>query len=391
MDNFANIGKAIIIQSLGIQKNYTEVIESTIDTIDYNNTACAACKYRAIINTFDKNSKAYADSCAACENCPNKALTQKNVYRKVYHNEKNRYGYRPMLKGNAIKLLWLLHFYHPDNNGILYDIDANELAHTLGCNVRTVWNNLLVLQEYTYISYSRTSYGLLNIVLNDYENYYLPANKGGRGFLVVSKELMQKLISVKSLVSLRICIRELVNLDAPELKGQASVDYKHIRDIRSVLPPYCKPSIIKSRLAECPDIFTVMVNNDMVRFEINPNFVPKIQKASAHDEYIGELQKFIWNFNQNVAYINAGGESPDELRIFFDKIYPNASYKLMYLNDIEVDDLASLALHYSYNIVINALSVVYREYFMYEKQINNLAGLVSTIIRSQFNNSKKAA
>ena len=129
----------------------------------------------------------------------------------------------------------------------------------------------------------------------------------------------------------------------------------------------------------------------MVRFEINPNFVPKIQKASAHDEYIGELQKFIWNFNQNVAYINAGGESPDELRIFFDKIYPNATYKLMYLNDIEVDDLASLALHYSYNIVINALSVVYREYFMFEKQINNLAGLVSTIIRSQFNNSKKAA
>ena len=59
--------------------------------------------------------------------------------------------------------------------------------------------------------------------------------------------------------------------------------------------------------------------------------------------------------------------------------------------NIEVDDLASLALHYSYNIVINALSVVYREYFMFEKQINNLAGLVSTIIRSQFNNSKKAA
>lgn len=54
LDNFANIGKAAIIQSLGIQKNYTEVIETTVDAIDYSNTACSTCKYKAIINTFDK-------------------------------------------------------------------------------------------------------------------------------------------------------------------------------------------------------------------------------------------------------------------------------------------------------------------------------------------------
>lgn len=54
MDNFANIGKAAIIQSLGIQKNYTEEIETTVDAIDYSNTACSTCKYKAIINTFDK-------------------------------------------------------------------------------------------------------------------------------------------------------------------------------------------------------------------------------------------------------------------------------------------------------------------------------------------------
>ena len=53
LDNFANIGKAAIIQSLGIQKNYTEEIETTVDAIDYSNTACSTCKYKAIINTFD--------------------------------------------------------------------------------------------------------------------------------------------------------------------------------------------------------------------------------------------------------------------------------------------------------------------------------------------------
>ncbi len=62
----------------------------------------------------------------------------------------------------------------------------------------------------------------------------------------------------------------------------------------------------------------------------------------------------------------------------------------MKLTNIEIDDIASLSLHYSYEIVMNALSVVYKEYYMYEKTVNNLAGLMSTIIRAQFNNLKKA-
>ena len=74
LDNFANIGKAAIIQSLGIQKNYTEVIETTVDAIDYSNTACSTCKYKAIINTFDENSKPYADACASCASCPHKIM-----------------------------------------------------------------------------------------------------------------------------------------------------------------------------------------------------------------------------------------------------------------------------------------------------------------------------
>ena len=391
LDNFANIGKSAIIQSLGIQKNYTEEIETTVDAIDYSNTACSTCKYKAIINTFDKNSKPYADACASCASCPHKTLIQKNVYKKIYHNEKNRYGYRPMLKANAIKLFLLLHFYHPDNNGIVYNLEACDLASVIGCNVRTVWNNLKVLEEYTYISYSKNEYGLINVILNDYENYYLPANKGGRGFLVMSKELLTKLNSTDSLVSLRIFIRELLSLDSPELKGVASVDYKNIRDIRNTLPAYCKPSVIKAKLTKNSDIFNVTFKDDVVRFEIDKAYIPKNQKAYVHEEYVGILQNFIWEFNQNVAYVNSGENVSGKFSSFFNINTPVASYKLMKLTDIEIDDIASLSLHYSYDIVINALSVVYKEYYMYEKTVNNLAGLLSTIIRSQFNNLKKAA
>lgn len=391
MDNFANIGKAAIIQSLGFQKNYTEVIESTEDVIDYTNTACQTCKYRSVINSFDKNSKPYADACAACASCPHKALIQKNVYKKIYHNERNRYGYRPMLKTNAIKLFLLLHFYHPDKNGILYDLNPVELADVIGCNVRTIWNNLNVLQEYTYISYSKTKYGFINVILNDYENYYLPANKGGRGFLVMSKELLYKLVSIESLISLRIFIRELLSLDSPDLKGAASVDYKNIRDIRNNLPAYCKPSIIKTQLMSTCNVFRVSFKDDVIRFEIDQTFLPKKQKEYVHNEYVDMLNQFVWDFNRNVAYINAGECVSSRFSSFFYTNSTVASYKLMKLNTIEIDDIASLSLHYSYEIVMSALSVVYKQYYMYEKTVNNLGGLLSTIIRSQFDNLKKAA
>lgn len=391
MDNFANIGKAAIIQSLGFQKNYTEVIESTEDVIDYTNTACQTCKYRSVINSFDKNSKPYADACAACASCPHKALIQKNVYKKIYHNERNRYGYRPMLKTNAIKLFLLLHFYHPDKNGILYDLNPVELADVIGCNVRTIWNNLNVLQEYTYISYSKTKYGFINVILNDYENYYLPANKGGRGFLVMSKELLYKLVSIESLISLRIFIRELLSLDSPDLKGAASVDYKNIRDIRNNLPAYCKPSIIKTQLMSTCNVFRVSFKDDVIRFEIDQTFLPKKQKEYVHNEYVDMLNQFVWDFNRNVAYINAGECVSSRFSSFFYTNSTVASYKLMKLNTIEIDDIASLSLHYSYEIVMSALSVVYKQYYMYEKTVNNLGGLLSTIIRSQFDNLKRAA
>ena len=153
------------------------------------------------------------------------------------------------------------------------------------------------------------------------------------------------------------------------------------------IPGYicCHPRVVRLHLPSGHG------SGDVVRFEIDKAYIPKNQKAYVHEEYVGILQNFIWEFNQNVAYVNSGENVSGKFSSFFNINTPVASYKLMKLTDIEIDDIASLSLHYSYEIVINALSVVYKEYYMYEKTVNNLAGLLSTIIRSQFNNLKKAA
>lgn len=390
LDNFTNIGKAVLIQALGIQKNYTTIIENTVEVVDYSNPSCSSCKYKAIIENFDKDADMYKTASTYCADCPNKLLTTQNVTKKVYHNEKNRYGYRPMLKSNALKLLLLLHFFHPDRFGIIKNVDTREIAQKLNCNIKTVWNNLEILSSYTYISYSKTDTYSINLILNDYENYYLPAHKNGRGFLVLSFDLLNKIILLDSLVTLRIYLRELINLDNANLKGQASVDHKTFKDIRQVLPAYCKPCIIKKSIENAStDIFTTSINNNIIRFEIDKRYIAKNQKTILLQETTDKLKKFIMDFNSVIPEVNSGEIQPEKYNSFLPVDYDRVYYKLISIKKDELDDLANIAIHYSYDLMMLALSNVYKQYILFDKPIKNLPGLVSSIVRSQLDILKK--
>lgn len=259
LDNFTNIGKAVLIQALGIQKNYTTIIENTVEVVDYSNPSCSSCKYKAIIENFDKDSDMYKTASTYCADCPNKLLTTQNVTKKVYHNEKNRYGYRPMLKSNALKLLLLLHFFHPDRFGIIKNVDTREIAQKLNCNIKTVWNNLEILSSYTYISYSKTDTYSINLILNDYENYYLPAHKNGRGFLVLSFDLLNKIILLDSLVTLRIYLRELINLDNANLKGRQVSTIKLLKTFDRFFLLIVNLALLKNQLKMHQQIYLLLL------------------------------------------------------------------------------------------------------------------------------------
>mgnify|MGYP006999407132 CR=1 FL=1 len=219
MDNFTNIGKAVLIQALGIQQNYTTIIDSSVEVTDYSNDNCSTCKYKAIIESFSSDNDIYKMAIDNCNNCPHRILTTKNVTKKIYHNEKNRYGYKPRLKSNSIKLLLLLHFYHPDKFGVICNVNSLQLAKELGCDIKTIFNNLEILSRYNYISYCKSSTYNITVCLNDYESYYLPANKGGRGFFVMSLDLLKQIIQLENLLTLRIHLRELIEIDNLTITG----------------------------------------------------------------------------------------------------------------------------------------------------------------------------
>jgi len=398
LDNFANIGKAVLIQALGLQKNYVETVENTSSVIDYNTPACSECRQCAIINSFSADSDAYAAAASVCNNCPNKTLTTETTYKKIYHNEKNKYGYKPRLKSNAIKLLLLFHFYHPDRFGIIKNIMLEELASVLNCDIKTIKNNLEILKQYNYISYCKTSPHYITLCLTDYENYYLSAKQGGRGFFVLSKELLFKLFELDNLLSLRIHLRELIDIDNLNAKGPFTAVSKTIKELLQLLPEYCKPCNIRKAINNQEEIFDIsfrtndVTHEKIIRFEIKDCFNSRMQKQKCMEQYINMFTEFMYDFNSTVSYVNSNNVIVPKYNEFFDA--PNTDYRLIVIRDFELEDLAQLALQYSYDMVITAYSQIYKTYILNERKIINLGGLVRTAIiaiqQSHISNSAAA-
>ncbi len=393
MDNFANIGKAVLIQALGLQKNYIEVVESTIDVIDYSNSECANCKWNAIHSTFKEGDALYEQAIQSCAQCPYKQLSSQNIYKKVYHNEKNRYGYKPRLKNNAIRLLLLLHFLSPDKYGIVQQVDCRMLAESLDCNIKTVFNNLNILSNYQYISYSQTKPYIINLCLSDVENYYLPAQKGGRGFIVMSKELLSEILALPNLLALRLHLRELIELDNLNMKAPFFAVSKRYSELKRMLPEYCKPCMIRSALKDCDNIFAVSFSDSSIRFELYDKFNSKVQKERLYQEYLSAFENFLLKFNSEVPNINTNQSVDAECIPFIhcDTSFSPEEFCLIKWNDLDLEDLAQLAMQYSYNRVLSALCIVYRTYMIPKRHITNLGGLLRTIVLAQFHNSNLAA
>ena len=79
MELFANIGKAVLVQSLGLQKNYTEVASDTVEVIDYDTPQCRECKCCAVMKSFKPGSEAYIAASKICEGCTKKTTATQTI------------------------------------------------------------------------------------------------------------------------------------------------------------------------------------------------------------------------------------------------------------------------------------------------------------------------
>lgn len=382
MRNFANIGKSVLTKALGLQKNYVEIVDKVIEIVDEEKSGCANCKWYKLKSVIDENDDLHKSCVEACENCPNRCMKTQNIYKKVYHNEKNMYGYLPRLKTNAIKLFLSYHMLEMDNNGIVMNVDLKKQAKILDCDIKTIKNNNRILKDYGYICYTEIDNNIINLYVPAYEEYFKPASVGGRGFLVLSKTTFEEILKIESLNELRLTLRQLMEFDILNNKNVDSIE-KSYKELRRVLPDYCKRNIIQ-KVSSNLSMFVTEIKDNIVKFVIKPEYNSKKVKEDTIESYKDDISNFIKEFNNDAVLVNNSTFDYNDSKYadFFGKEHD--WYRVIMFNELEIEDLASLCLQYSLNVVIKALSSIYKTYYLRGDKPHNLGGLTRTVILSNF-------
>lgn len=131
--------------------------------------------------------------------------------------EESRYRKRiGRLSRAGLSLLLYIHFCDPDANGLVRYFDPAEAAGYIGCTRRTVLNNLHHLASEDFISMTRTEFysGIYSLFITGYKNYFLPVSKGGSGYCVMHREVLDKAMSCRDINEIRTALRVLFDQTA---------------------------------------------------------------------------------------------------------------------------------------------------------------------------------
>lgn len=395
--NFKPIGKAVLHRLIGLRENYIieepELPES-----------CKSCPFFHEMETYKlfPESPEYKNALKSCNQCDNHLVyncwsTKNSPTYKKYVNETNRYGAGKRLKYTAVILFITYHMVCTSQHGILKDIPIIELAELIGCSQKAIRYNNEVLQKEGYIYLTKGSIpGTVNVCLKDYTAYFNKADKGGRGFLTVSKELYTSLLSLKSSNQLRIILKLLLDNDSsiPSFTGEITESYV---DMKRYLPKYCKRNVIQKALDNIDTaICSVKLSLHTVRFKINPDFNGKIVKENLRRENLATIKQNIISAGETIKNALRLNEIPKFKDRFFAYLQHNDSipakrYEPLTITEKQLGDLADISLEYSADMVLTAVASIYFSMICNKQHIKNFGGLIRETIKFNLNNNSSIA
>lgn len=389
LNEFAKIGKGVLSKAIGLQKNYTEDYVKVRDTIDTVKSGCINCPYyNANLDSSYQDNKIILPECSSCSSAVWHTKYQV-IHRRI--NERNRYGYQPTLKSNAIKLLLLYHFLQPDSYGFIKNVNIKDLAAVLNCTVSTInaCNKVLSDYDYCHISDSGIVKNHISVYLTEYKNYHKTASEGGRGYLTLSSAMLKEIFSLHSLNALRMQLKGLLEIDNSRIKNisetSASASYKKLRGF---LPQYCKNNVIKKALSEKTALLTAVLSKDGVEFSLNDSFTVSSLRNDMLSHSRKSIEALVMDINDAVDDFDS--DLPDKketaLNTFTEMNIVRADkYKSVLLNADDYSSLSSLAVQYNLQIVLSAITQIYNTYFLQDKPVNNIGALCRIFIRNRSN------
>lgn len=394
LNSYARIGKAVITKAIGLQKNYKEVYVKSEDKLNECKSRCYDCEIYKLKCQF--SALGLTEVCDAlqeqCRTCSQAVWETTYSTRIEYINEKNRYGYQPTLKANAIKLFITYHFLQPDALGFIKNVNIKELAESLKCTPATIRFSNEILSSYGYCCFC--SCGIddnhINVLLPDYKNYHKPASEGGRGYLNLSSDMLSELLSIEHLNTLRLTIKGILEVDNASIYDVTNPNLTDVTSsfdkLRGFLPSYCKPNVIRKALEQGDAIFEYSFSDHSVTFSMKEEY----SKKNMRDAMLLESEQAI---KDHVDCLNDVLELADDKEFLaYDErtqalltmfsIGSFSSYPALMLTNDDYFDLASMCVQYNMNMVKQAISCIYNDYIARHIPVDSFGALTRYYIRN---------
>lgn len=393
LSSFARIGKGVLTKAIGLQKNYVEVYSKGPDVLNERQSNCHDCiihQKKEELRALGFDEEADKIHCF-CHTCPSAVWEPTYTEEKRYINEKNRYGYQPTLKGNAIKLLLLYHFLQPDGHGFIKNACIKELADAVGCTAATINACNDVLQDYGYCYFCDSGIHdhYINIFLPEYKDYHKTAAEGGRGYITMSKDMLSDLCGIESLNTLRLNLKGILDVDNASYSDAQNDTYSSVTSqyqrLRGFLPSYCKRNVIQKALEQNDAIFDLTFDEHNVTFRIREKYAQKNLREKMLEDTKESLIDHVDHIN-TVLCDAANAKHPEEKErldtiLSMLDISPSEKYPSLCITLSDYEDLASLALQYSLHMVHTAVSQIYNKYILQNRPVEKIGALARTIIR----------
>lgn len=259
-----------LLSILGFQRNYKEVIEIKC----YNSYYCnkIKCPISAQLNgqAFSEDKKNLIKE-HMCSHCP--YSEQKHT---IYYNEKNNYNVKEQKLSKTRLLQFLLYHAACDSNGLVRSISFNEISESLGISIRTAKDNNKYFIETCFICSTRISSDQISLFIIGYKDYFKTKENYGRGYIEISREVMNELFKEKNINVIRLVIRGLIKHS--RLCDEEILEFNYTyNDIKKILPKYinCPKKIINLIKSGTTSIFNTVFNEDGVLLKIKEEYDSK--------------------------------------------------------------------------------------------------------------------
>lgn len=214
-----------------------------------------------------------------------------------YVNEGLRCGCREKESRASILIYMLLCGCDPDSHGFSPYGNTRKIAKFLGVTVRTVRNSLWKLAEDGYIEIGGIGRdGYFTFRITDYEKIGLTYMEGGRGYLNLELEKLQKLASMRDVNAMRMAVRIAITVDNPRAHVDGTVVNKD--RLRSALPNYVTREKFQEALKKlreaCPFLeIKDAKERDFFSVNLPKGQDAKVRKAQSDMENLNHLKEYV--------------------------------------------------------------------------------------------------